>query len=133
MKEKNYKKIMTRITPEENKKMEDLAKWCGFKSTYSLLRYIVLCFLRASDHKSGSAVDLPPEIIKLFAGTYKMDAEIISRAVRNIKNRKIWRETKRRQRHPDPKSRVHSEVADLFSDCEDQGTREWKADINKRL
>jgi hypothetical protein len=127
-------KIGTRITLEENRRLEQLAIIGGFKSTYSLLRYLVFCFLRASNHtdNDNTSDEIPPEIVSLFAGSYGKDSKLISRAIRNILKRKDWKQQKRRQRHP-KKSDIRQEVADLFDDCEEKGSElEWRPDINGR-
>lgn len=127
-------KIGTRITLEENRRLEQLAIIGGFKSTYSLLRYLVFCFLRASNHtdNDNTSDEIPPEIVSLFAGSYGKDSKLISRAIRNILKRKDWKQQKRCQRHP-KKSDIRQEVADLFDDCEEKGSElEWRPDINGR-
>ena len=128
---KSTVKIGTRITLEENRRLEQLAIIGGFKSTYSLLHYLIFCFLRVSNHTDGTPDDIPPEIVSLFAGSYGKDTKLISSAIHNILKRKDWKKQKHQQRHPEMD--IHSEVSDLFDECEQSGSElEWRADINGR-
>lgn len=60
-------KISTRITKADYRALTQIAREGGFRSVYTLIRYIVMVFLRAcvSDYE---CVDMPlqPEFVELF-------------------------------------------------------------------
>jgi hypothetical protein len=136
MKRPKTVKIGTRITEEENRRIEYLAIVGGFRSTYSLLKYLIFCFLRASNRgDDGISREVPPEIIKLFIGNYEEDARMISRAIKNLHMREYWKVKKREERGKQRiEDTISEDIRDLFDECEQEGERlQWKPDINKRM
>ena len=59
-------KVGTRVSAEENRRLEEIAIKSGFKTTYSLLRYLVFVFLRAASGDDCVDRTLPIDIVKLF-------------------------------------------------------------------
>ena len=61
----NLKKIDTRITLDQYRRLNSIAKAYRFRSYYDLLQYLVHCFLKATD-PTYSEEPLPAEIKKMF-------------------------------------------------------------------
>lgn len=134
MKNKTIVRVGTRITKEENERLETIAAFGGFKSTYSLLKYILYCFLRATDRSNDQIQEsLPIEIIQLFVDAPAQDAADIQKAILLIRQRRAWKEEKRRQR-AQKRDVIADDIHDLFEECESEGIeREFAPNINKRL
>jgi len=146
-------KIGTRISQEENRRLEDLAIMAGFKSTYALLHYLIFVFLRATSGDDCVDRALPVEVVKLFLNSYNGDKEWMLRMIEKVKQQEQWKARQRKHRakkdaepiKDEPAWRkglfdeeepvtIESEIRDMFNECQEEGYRnQWSADMNKRI
>ena len=129
-------KVGTRVSAEENKRLEDIAVKSGFKTTYSLLRYLVFVFLRAASGDDCVDRALPTDIVKLFLNSYEGDKNWMLKQIEKVKQQERWklRQQKHRAHKEEPHDTIHDEIQDLFAECEEEGLeRSWSSDINKRM
>lgn len=54
------KKVYSRITPENYKRLETIASKYGFKSVYEIVQSLIHCFLRASDPENNPQTEVLP-------------------------------------------------------------------------
>ena len=54
------KKVYSRITPENYKRLETIASKYGFKSVYEIVQSLIHCFLRASDPENDPQTEVLP-------------------------------------------------------------------------
>lgn len=129
-------KVGTRVSAEENRRLEEIAIKSGFKTTYSLLRYLVFVFLRAASGDDCVDRTLPIDIVKLFLNSYEGDKEWMLRHIEKVKQQEQWRSRQQKHRAHKEEQRdiIHDEIQDLFSECEETGMEmSWSPDINKRM
>ena len=54
------KKVYSRITPENYKRLETIASKYGFNSVYEIVQSLIHCFLRASDPENDPQTEVLP-------------------------------------------------------------------------
>lgn len=128
-------KVGTRVSAEENKRLEDIAVKSGFKTTYSLIRYLIFVFLRAASGDDCVDRALPTDIVKLFLNSYEGDKDWMLRQIEKVKQQEQWRSRQQKHRaHKEQRDIIHEEIQDLFNECEESGMEmSWSPDINKRM
>ena len=128
-------KVGTRVSAEENKRLEDIAVKSGFKTTYSLIRYLIFVFLRAASGDDCVDRALPTDIVKLFLNSYEGDKDWMLKQIEKVKQQEQWRHRQQKHRaHKEQRDIIHEEIQDLFNECEENGMElSWSPDINKRM
>lgn len=122
-------KISTRITKADYHALKNIAREGGFRSVYTLIRYIILVFLRAcaSDYE---CVDLPlqPEFVELFNWKQRRSEVLMALSVVNRYHREHGMKRKNTQSDDD-----QSEIDRMFASCMSEGASlEFNDNIRKR-
>lgn len=60
------KKVYSRITPENYKRLESISKQYGFSSIYEIVQSLIHCFLRVADPDDPQVEPVPYDIEQMF-------------------------------------------------------------------
>ena len=120
-------KVDTRIPVNDYKNLEKIAQENGFRSTYVLMRYVLMSFLRACDPQYDCiASPLPQDLCEVF--NFEADRQVVKSAI-SVINR--W--ARRHHRNAIPPDGMSSEIDAMFCELmEESRMIQFKADILRR-
>ena len=126
------RKIISRVSEEDYRRLEKITKAYGFRSVYGLQIYITQCFLKVVDRPNDKSDDvLPEELVRMFP--IKRDAEEVCRAVRMLKRRLRGTVNSEPGLFDERKDSIRDEISAMFSEAEDIGrSMEFPDNLRKR-